>query len=70
MNRRLVLTDAAVVAAAVALVLIVSPGLAVVAIIALLVLAVCGITFAIESTIRRRRLHRGRITNRRASPKM
>ncbi len=58
MKSRVVLSDAALVVVAAALVLILSPGLAVVAIIALIVLAVCGISLGIESFLNRRGRHR------------
>jgi hypothetical protein len=49
------LIDAGLVIVAASLLLVLSPGLAVVAIIALLVLAVCGISFAVEVGQTRRR---------------
>jgi ABC-type bacteriocin/lantibiotic exporter with double-glycine peptidase domain len=54
-NGRLLLIDAGLVVVAVALLLLLSPGLAIVAIIALVVLAVCGISFAVQAVARRRR---------------
>ena len=54
MNRQLLTIDAALAVLVAALVLIISPGIAVSGMIALLVLVVCGISVAIERGRRRR----------------
>jgi len=58
MRRNTLLVDLAIAVALTVLVLIISPGLAVVAIIALLVLLVCGVSFAAVGWRRRRARHR------------
>jgi len=54
MRRNTLLVDAAIALAVTALVLILAPGLAVVAILALLALVVCGVSFAVAGWRRRR----------------
>jgi uncharacterized protein HemY len=58
MRRNTLLVDLAIAVALTVLVLIIAPGLAVVAIIALLVLLVCGVSFAVMGWRRRRGRHR------------
>ena len=55
---RHVLVDVGLAIGIAALVLLIAPGLAVVAIVALLVLAACGVSLAVEA--RKRRVHRRR----------
>jgi hypothetical protein len=57
-----VLVDAAIAVALTVLVLIIAPGLAVVALVALFVLVVCGVSFAVVGW----RRHRARLARRRA----
>jgi uncharacterized protein HemY len=62
-RRNTVLVDAAIAVALTVLVLIIAPGLAVVALLALLVVVVCGVSFAVVGWRRRR----ARLARRRAS---
>jgi hypothetical protein len=56
LNRWLLLIDLAIAAILAAVVFVVSPGVAIGLLVALVVLVVCGLSFAAEAVIRRRRL--------------
>lgn len=67
MTRNTLLADAAIAAGIAILVIVVAPGLAVVGLLALLVLIVCGISFAFDLRRGRRREARLRRAPRRSS---
>ncbi len=56
LNRRLLLIDVVVAVILAAVVFVVSPGVAIGLLVALVALVVCAISFAVEALIRRRRL--------------
>jgi hypothetical protein len=59
MSRRTIAIDLILAVAAAAIVLVASPGVALAAVIALVVLILCGVSFAIERAARRWRRWRG-----------
>lgn len=68
MSRRTLMLDAGAAVLIAALVLIFTPGLAVAALLALLVVLVCGVSFAVDGVARRRRRagrRRGKLSARR-----
>jgi len=67
-RRNILLTDVAIALALAGLVLILSPGLAIVAILAVAVLVVCGVSFAVGG-VRRRRVRRRMPRSRRPVPR-
>ena len=65
MSRRILLIDLGIALVLAILVLIISPGVAVAAMIALAVLVVCGVSFALDAWRRPRRMRTGRAGRRR-----